>query len=73
MGCMNAAKRRAKKAKRRQELEEANKAIENSLVSEKSLAVVQETLDNNISTLKEEENHSRISDSKTFMDESGNS
>lgn len=72
MGCMNAAKRRAKKAKKRQELEEAKKATENSLVSEHPLAVVQETLDNNVSTL-EEEDHSRISDSKAFMDESGKS
>ncbi|CCD55231.1 hypothetical protein ACHAPC_009958 [Botrytis cinerea] len=70
MGCMNAAKRRAKKAKKRQELEEAKKATENSLVSEHPLAVVQETLDNNASTLKEEEDHSRISDFKAFMDES---
>lgn len=73
MGCMNAAKRRAKKAKKRQELEEAKKATENSLVSEHPLAVVQETLDNNVSTLKEEEDHSRISDFKAFMDESGKS
>ncbi|TGO54073.1 hypothetical protein BCON_0113g00330 [Botryotinia convoluta] len=68
MGCMNAAKRRAKKAKNRQELEEANKAIENSLTSEQSLSVVQETLDHNVSTLEGEENHSQIGNPKDFMD-----
>ncbi|TGO35316.1 hypothetical protein BHYA_0162g00040 [Botrytis hyacinthi] len=67
MDCMNAAKRHAKKVKKRQELEEANKAFGNSLNSDQSLYFFQETPGHNVNTLKGDGNHSQIGDPKDFM------
>ncbi|KAF7884145.1 uncharacterized protein EAF01_011568 [Botrytis porri] len=66
MGCMNAARRRAKKAKPAQELEGGNKAIENTCLQSSVFLLFRR-----LSTPEGEENHFQIVDPKDFMDESG--
>ncbi|TGO84276.1 hypothetical protein BPOR_0525g00080 [Botrytis porri] len=65
MGCMNAARRRAKKAKPAQELEGGNKAIENTCLQSSVFLLFRR-----LSTPEGEENHFQIVDPKDFMDES---